>query len=465
MKLIITVPENSIRELEYSLEVVFQNILSVDYEVRTHGMDNLVIHSQEDDSKRIVFSLCFFKLLSGIAYSEDLTPDEVSYLDLSKYTSDYKERMLPVFFGEASVEVGEEVFINFDLFGTIFFMLSGLASANNAGIDKHERETGGSTFLHRNGLISRPVVDENVWFLLSLLKSHLNVDIKRVRQPKITLTCDVDHPFYRTGGSLSRYIKAFASDLLIRKQPVLFLKRFANLICSSFSCYKFDPYYTFDWYLEQLDKNKIKSSFYFICDHTYEQLDGFYDINEVSVGKLILKLHKAGHSIGVHSSYNSILGIEQIKKEKKIFQERTQALGINLNSYGNRQHYLRWKPYSTPDYLNEAGFEYDSTGSFADLCGFKYGTSFSFPMWSLSAKKKLKLIQKPLILMEASLLSEDYMNMGYDESVPFIKEMYETCVYYGGCFRVLWHNSHLVSQNDKRLFKYICKLSGSYEGR
>jgi hypothetical protein len=285
------------------------------------------------------------------------------------------------------------------------------------------------------------------------------IDLTLVSQPKMEVTCDVDHPFYRTGKDPVRFLKSFLSDVVVRKSPSLLLKRIANTFLSPLGIRYFDPYNTFPWYLEKLKQYQLKGQFYFICDKTEKGIDGYYSIGEQFISELILSIVSKGHAIGVHSSYNSILSFDQISKERALFDELLSKLNIKPKFIGNRQHYLRWDYMSTPEYLNDANYAYDTSGTFPDVCGFKYGTSFEFPMWSLARKSKLNINQKPLIVMEASLLSADYMNLGYGEdSKNFVKSLFEQSNKYGGCFRILWHNSHLLSKKDKDFLEFLMGL-------
>ncbi|PAJ74471.1 hypothetical protein CJF42_10180 [Pseudoalteromonas sp. NBT06-2] len=467
MSLLIKVPEYSGEELNYVLEVVFKHFLQIEFEVTQHCFDSIEV-CEKGSGNTIRFKDSFYKLLSLHGYNKEILPTyKNEYIDLSSIDNDFSCKFfdLPIFYGTANCNLGSHTEVSFDFFGTIFFLLSRIEEVIQPVLDKHNRFIGQHSYLNKRGLLQRPLVDEYIHFLKYLLKMCLSLDwYGKKEEPKIEVSCDVDHPFYRTGGSVTRYIKAFAADILIRKQPKLAAFRLLNLVFSPFKNYTFDPYYTFDWYLSKLKKYKIKGSFYFICDNTSGSIDGYYSINEKALDKLIKGIFNDGHRIGVHGSYNSINSQSQIKKEKVIFQDVLEKLNIKIGNIGSRQHYLRWDNTSTSDYLNSAGYEYDSSGGYADLSGFKFGTARSFPMWSLKNKKKLALLQKPIIIMDASLLSVEYMNLGYAESTrKFIKELFDSTHYYGGVFRILWHNSHLLTSSDRELLEYIMQLKGPYE--
>lgn len=131
-------------------------------------------------------------------------------------------------------------------------------------------------------------------------------------------------------------------------------------------------------------------------------------------------------------------------------------LGIDNSVSGNRQHYLRWDARETPDHLDAAGFEYDTSGGFADRPGFRYGTSRSFPMWSWKKNAPLSIVQRPLILMEGSVIDDRYLGMGNSrESMELMLRLKRHALAYGGDFTLLWHNSSLTTPEDRAFFQEL----------
>jgi hypothetical protein len=141
-----------------------------------------------------------------------------------------------------------------------------------------------------------------------------------------------------------------------------------------------------------------------------------------------------------------------VQRELNWLQEACEAIGINKPVIRNRQHYLQFNSHSTPDILEAAGITHDSSGSYADHAGFRFGTAIPFPMWSWQKLEGLQLIQEPLICMEGSLLSPTYMNLPhYPDAHEYGMRLKKRALAYGGDFTLLWHNSHLKSEPDKQL--------------
>jgi len=104
--------------------------------------------------------------------------------------------------------------------------------------------------------------------------------------------------------------------------------------------------------------------------------------------------------------------------------------------------------------LASAGLKYDTSGSFADRPGFRYGTARPFPMWDWQANRPLALRQRPLILMECSVIADRYMGLGYSpEAWDVMTRLKERALMFGGDFTFLWHNSHLMNPEDWAFFE------------
>jgi hypothetical protein len=77
---------------------------------------------------------------------------------------------------------------------------------------------------------------------------------------------------------------------------------------------------------------------------------------------------------------------------------------------GGRQHCLRWETPTITHNCETAGRVNESTLSFADHTGFRYGTCYEYPFYDVSERYVMKIHIRPLIVMECSVLSDGYMN-------------------------------------------------------
>ena len=59
--------------------------------------------------------------------------------------------------------------------------------------------------------------------------------------------------------------------------------------------------------------------------------------------------------------------------------------------------------------------------------------------------------------MESTLFSNNYLNLSYEESNNFIKNIKHECKQVGGNFLFLWHNSTLNNIDEWETYKNIFK--------
>ena len=63
------------------------------------------------------------------------------------------------------------------------------------------------------------------------------------------------------------------------------------------------------------EENGIHSSFYFFGGRTNHKYDAKYELDKPQIKNLIKEIHKRGHNIGLHPSYDTYKESELIKKE------------------------------------------------------------------------------------------------------------------------------------------------------
>jgi len=210
--------------------------------------------------------------------------------------------------------------------------------------------------------------------------------------------------------------------------------------------------------MEQCERYFCTCDFYFIADNTTSALDGFYDLEDLEIKKLMGVMYSRGHSIGLHGSYNSYNSDAQAKKEQKKLVNILDSLKIDVSSIGLRQHYLRWDILTTPRVWQDANCSFDSTLGFADQAGFRSGVCFEYPLYDLRDRTTLSIREKPLVLMERTVIDDCYMGLGYgDQASNYMIKLKNRCRQFNGEFVFLWHNSHLQSAEDRALFESLLR--------
>lgn len=454
MTLLLTVPAERLVALTWVADLVFKDMLGIPVRVNM-GSGNDVALSM--NGATLTMRSLFPVIRDGtidMAVPLPALPLAVWNIARSGLGHIDIEAKLPVLFGHSKLELSEKrIDCGIDILGSIFFMLSRYEEIVVQERDQHDRFPGVASLASRAGFLYRPIVDEYVEVLWAMMSRLWPVLERKRRAGSLQVSCDVDHPFDWTFGEPGLLLRSLGADVLQRRDIPRVWKRLRNLVHSRRGDYRFDPYHTFDWYLDACERQGHKAAFYFIPGRSAGVLDGTYDLTEKRILALIRKLADRGHELGVHGSYNSFRDSSRIVRERGHMIAACGKAGIDTDLLGNRQHYLRWDSGQTADHLEEAGFGYDTSGSFVDRPGFRYGTSFPFPMWSWLVHAPLRIIQRPLVLMECSVLDQPNLGMGYaDEALDLMQLLKRNAMRHGGDFTMLWHNSNLMTDMDREFF-------------
>jgi len=456
MKLRLALPQARFAPLRWAAEVLFVEIMGLDVEFLSHPDQTIVLSAENS-------SLSMPSLFPDLSVAQDewhlqIPGEELPSFDAAvAFPEVGVELPVPVLFGKPSVLMTEgTIALGMDVLGTAFFSLSRFEEVALPERDRFDRFPATASLACKVGFLERPIVDEYAEILRAACRRLWPGLWMNVPEGRVIVSCDVDQPFDRVGTSARALLRSLAGDLGRRRKPSLALRRTKNFFAHRAGDLRFDPYYTFDWYLDTCERHGRSATFHFISDHSAGAIDGNYDIYEPRILELIKMLHERGHEIGMHGSFNTFRHPEQVVREKARLAKAIDMAGTGGKVACNRQHYLRWDSAETQDHLNSAGFDYDTTGSFADRPGFRYGTAFEFSMWSWRERNSLHLRQIPLIVMEASVMAKGYLGLGRTEAaLAKILELKRRAVRFGGNFSLLWHNSEFLFDQDREIFEAV----------
>lgn len=326
-----------------------------------------------------------------------------------------------------------------DPFGSAFFLLTGYGELVVDRRDEHERAPASAA--HIGDRVRRPLVDEyadEVWNALVRRWPRL----ERKRRAAATLPShDVDWPHSPEQGLAAR-LRRGAGDAL-RGDPGQALARLRALSARR------DPNDTFDLIMEESERRGLRSAFYFIAGGTPPR-DGNYSLDDPPVRRLLRRIHERGHEIGLHGSYDTMRDPELLAQQFTNLRRACAAEGIEQDTWGGRQHYLRWEPETTWRAYEEVGLDYDTSAGYSDRAGFRLGTCSELPVFDARAGRRLQLRERPLVAMEVALL--DHAALSPDDALAELVALKEQCTRHGGLFTLLWHNSRLVSPRERRLY-------------
>jgi len=310
-----------------------------------------------------------------------------------------------------------------DYVGTIFFFLSGYWEYIHNGIkDRYGRFPSEESFASKKGVLEEPVVD----ILTEEIRKNLGLSYKD-RSHKAFLTHDIDNLGLPKG---LRFIRALGGDLLIRKDIHLAFDRIKKKILND------DPWSPYNL-INLHRKYGTKGTFFFMpCVQPGFFSDG-YDINKNKkfLQELGDEITLVSGTIGIHYD------IRHLKKDRmKDDMKKLSSVFGKPVEYG-RAHFLVFDITKSFEIYEKAGIKYDTTCSFADAVGFRFGTSKSFHPYNFLQKREYNIVEIPLIVMEGSLRSPRYNNLTPHEGFAKITEMVDKVKRYNGTFTFLWHNS------------------------
>ena len=124
--------------------------------------------------------------------------------------------------------------------------------------------------------------------------------------------------------------------------------------------------------------------------------------------------------IGYHASYKAYDNPQRYRAEKQALDD---ALG-NACTHA-RHHYLRIRTPQTWRNLQNAGIKVDESYSFSEHEGFRCGTCFPYKVFDIQQDRELDLIERPLIVMDASL--KIYRKLTWEEAEASILRLAEYC--------------------------------------
>tara|TARA_B100001971_G_scaffold129103_1_gene119096 strand:+ start:151500 stop:152813 length:1314 start_codon:yes stop_codon:yes gene_type:complete len=397
-------------EKEYIIHFVFTELFETKY----------LININEDEENIKIISQDFeLTVISKYFSLDDLI--NVNSLPINSHIlrSKYLEDNLPIFYGQPSIdENNNQITINFDLFGIIFFMLTRWEEYVSPTRDEHNRFPAKESFAFKMNFIQRPIVNELAILLYNIFRSY-KVNISLRNNYDVFLTHDIDHLYY------PKSPRKFVGDIVKRRS----LNSFFNRVKYSFN----SPYNCISWISDLNQKNKIKSEFYFMAAYG-TPFNNDYKINDPNILESIKTILKNNQTIGIHPSYKTLNNYELLIKEKNALENT-----FKLKIQDGRQHFLRFSSPQTWLDWEKASLKIDSSLGYPEVTGFRCGTGNEFYCYDFLNRKVLKLKERPLIFMDTS--ARYYQSLSLSETFDQIKLYKTTCQRYSTPFTLLFHNS------------------------
>ncbi len=459
--LLVTTPRGYEPERAYAARVLLTDLLGLGIRLRHEDRDDVSITLEGDaGGERLLVADVFFRT----PIADWLGGASLPSRPLAHWKPEAALRPastpepLPVLFGHPLPGGGyldicpREARLGLDLFGSAFFMLTRYEEIAVGERDEHERFGAGSSLAAQEGFLGRPIVNEYLdvlWSLLARLWPRLE---RAPRAGRVLISHDVDWPSC-TARTLRGVLRACAGDTIARRDPALALDRLGAHARVRAGRTGGDLCDTFDFIMAASERRGLSSAFYFITRHTAGEIDGTYSIDDPPIRALMRRIHRRGHEIGLHPSYHTYRDAAQTRSELEELLRACDEEGIRQPIWGGRQHYLRWANPATWQNWEDAGLSYDSTLSFADQPGFRCGVCYEYPTFNLKTRTALTLVERPLVVMEHSILREH--PVGSEAMHASIAALSAACRRHVGDFTLLWHNSRLISRRERRAYEQV----------
>jgi len=465
-ELLIQHPPTYEPEREYIYDVMLGDLLGLRYEAKVGDKSHATEISLLGDSsgKRLIVRETLFATAPGKWLTKDSLPRQAldkwmlpdAFCNTPKVSSE-----IPVIYGQRIAEDSYyaerngDIRLGVDIFGSAFFMLTRYEEVTKSDRDEHERFPVAASLAYQEGLLERPIINEYLEILWTCMKRLWPGLERKQRQYRVVLSHDVDQPFSVVGSSPVYVARNLAGDLFRRKDAGLALRRIQAYASRGTKREKLDPNATFDFIMDTSEKHGLCSAFYFMAAEQPSRFDDGYPIGGGHIRRLLQSIATRGHEIGFHASYDTfrdpMLAREELARLCKVMDEDNIANG----PIGGRQHYLRWEAPITWRIWDELGLSYDSSVGFPYDSGFRAGICYGYPVFDLLARTKLKLVERPLLFMEGSMLTEDCTDTDAYRLIENIGKCSSICRRYDGELSILWHNSNLRSARQKRLYGQV----------
>ena len=330
----------------------------------------------------------------------------------------------------------------FDLFSTIFYLLSRYEEYTCLDRDEHGRFSAFSSILYKENLLEYPIVNQLAIAFQKVIHSSYPHIVYKSANYSFIPTIDIDIALaYRAkgwkrtlGGLMNDTLSLDFSRILDRFKSLLHIQK--------------DPYDVFHYFEKAFRNTK---PVFFLLMGNYGDFDKNNDTQNADYKRIINKI-STNYDVGVHPSYQSNDNLEVLKKEIK----RVATLS-HQPIVRSRQHYLKLSLPTTYRQLLEMGIKEDWTLGFAERVGWRAGIATPFYWFDLERNAATDLLLYPTAAMDVTL--QQYMKYSPEKARKTLETLANRCKAVDGTFITIWHNSSFYDQEGWKgwdsVFEYM----------
>jgi peptidoglycan/xylan/chitin deacetylase (PgdA/CDA1 family) len=460
-RLLVTHPPDRESERRYACDVVLGDWLGIDYGTEVaERHDVRITMAGASDGRALHLADVFFPQAAKAWLEPGSLPVQLAGSWPTEQMPFPLPSSVPVLFGEPTATRSRddlqhgEIRLPIDIFGSIFFLLSRYEEVATKARDRRDRFVGTGCFSHRFGLLERPLANEYLELLWASLQRLWPSLQRRPRSYSADLSCDVDVPFSAVGRPWRRMALSLGADLVKRRAPGLAWRRLSAKLAGGAGIH-LDPNNTFEFMMATGERRGLKTTFFLKAGVSEPLFDEAYSLEAPPVAPVLREIHARGHELGLHPSYHTYRDSRRLNSEFATLLKAAERLGIRQAAWGGRQHYLRFAAPETWRGYVSAGLSYDATLAHADQPGFRCGTCYDFPVYDLEQCCPLPLRERPLTVMELTLLDGEYLGLAAEQAYDRITRLAAICRRFNGRFSLLWHNNALLTRARQQLYEAV----------
>ncbi len=425
-------PDNNISERQYVTDILFGEYLGLEYRTIPESGTREYRIKLENGNQLVVEDHFFSRFPADLQYLKKENLPQKIVLAKNRFTP---EKDMVVLFGNDDLteehQKNRRVICSNDCISASFFMLTRWEEYVNKTRDELNRFPSAASVSKKSGFLRRPVVNEYVEFIWNILEDLDCSQKRKSRNFTPLITHDVD--FILRWYSFRHLLKALGADLIRKKDLKNFIMDLGDYT-RVISGKKKDPFDTFDYLMKLSEENRLTSHFFFLSIQKMKNLQ-YYELSHPRIKSIMNEIIQRGHHIGFHPGLNTCANLTGWQNEYHYLQSISP---VDIKS--GRQHYLQFEAPATWQIWNDMKMEWDSTLSYHDDTGFRAGTCYPFSTYNFLTRKKLDLLERPLIIMDKPLVQYN-LHLGYDSILKNALNLLDTVRKYQGEFTLLWHNN------------------------
>lgn len=426
--------EKQTNRLGYTLKLVFNELLGLDYVVTT---DKEYFASFEGakisyGSEKICDELHIEKA------NNILFDTTIKYIDVDYF----EDKGIDKIFRNYSNECG-----GYDVLGAVFYMVSRYEEYLPFITDEHQRFSFQNSLAFKNNFLEKPVV--NIWakeLEKSIKERYNDLEIKE-RQFSFLNTIDIDQAYKYKHKSWYRILGSIAKN--IRNKNYKHVRQCLLVLLGR----QKDTWDCFDWIISQTEERKLRT-IYFILFGYYNKYDKNINIYNTFFRSLIKKI-STNAQIGIHPSYYSMENPEGIVASKKIL-----SVCVHKPITQSRFHFLRFRLPDSYSDLIDCGITDDYSMGYSNCVGFRAGICSAYNFYDLDKDCETKLRIHPFQTMDVAM--KNGMKLDTTKAKEKIKQIVDEIAKVGGEYISVWHNESLSDDDQWQGWREVYKWQLEY---